>query len=94
MFWPPWMSLPSIIMEPPTPVCQEQVEDVVQAERNEGTFNDTEDEGPDVARTGYQTAEGKDAVLDDGPDEVHGNADEHVDDGRDDRNETGAAEER
>ena len=57
---------------------------MVQAERNEGTFNDTEDEGPDIARTGYESAEGKDAVLDDRPDEVHGNADEHVDDGRDD----------
>lgn len=71
-----------------------QVEDVVQAERNKGTFDDTKDKGPDISRAGYQTAEGEDAVLDDRPDEVHGNADEHVDDGRDDRNETRAAEER
>ena len=70
-----------------------QVEDVMQAEGDEGPLDDAENQGADVARTRDQAAEGEDAALDDRPDEIHGNADEHVDDGGNDRDEARPAEE-
>lgn len=70
-----------------------QIEDVVQAEGNEGPLDDAENQGADIARAGDEAAEGEDAVLYDRPYEAHGDADEHVDDGGNNRDETGAAEE-
>ena len=71
-----------------------QVEDVMQAEGDEGPLDDTENQRADIARPRDQAAEGEDTILDDWPDEVHGDADEHVDDGRNDGDETRPAEER
>ena len=65
----------------------------MQAEGDEGPLDDAENQGADVARTRDQAAEGEDAALDDRPDEIHGNADEHVDDGGNDRDEARPAEE-
>ena len=65
----------------------------MQAEGNEGPLDDAENQGADIARAGDEAAEGEDAVLYDRPYETHGDADEHVDDGGNNRDEARAAEE-
>ena len=66
---------------------------MVKAEGNEGPLDNAENQGADIARASDESAESKDAVLYDRPYEAHGDADEHVDDGGNNRDEAGAAEE-
>ena len=73
---------------------ERQVEDVVQAERDQGALDDAEDQRADVARARDEAAEREDALLCQRPDEVEADADEEVDDCRDNRHEARAAEER
>ena len=73
---------------------ERQVEDVVQAERDQCALDDTEDQRADVARARDEAAECEDALLRQRPDEVEADADEEVGDRRDDRHEARAAEER
>ena len=73
---------------------ERHIEDVVQAEGDEGTLQQTVQEGACVTGSQNQTAQRSDTRLDDRPDIEHRNADDEVGDGADDGNEPGAAKER
>ena len=69
------------------------IEHMVQAEGDQGPLGDAVDPGADVAGAQDQIADQGDALLDQGPDVEHGDADQHIDGGGDDGDEAGAAEE-
>ena len=70
-----------------------QIENVVKPEGNKRTFNDTEDERTHITRAGNKTAELKDNVLRNRPNEGHGNTDEHENNRRNNGDKARAAEE-
>ena len=67
-----------------------KVEYMVKSKGDQGSFNDTEDKGSHIAGSCNQTAQGIDSVLYYRPRKIHGNSNQKINHGRNDRYKSGS----
>ena len=72
---------------------ERKIEHMMQAERNQGTFDDTENQSTDITCSRNKWTKRIDTVLNNRPDKEHQDTDKYEGDGWNDRHETAAAEE-